>query len=184
MMLAAAQPPERLGAHLLLAAVLALLLLAVVMAAVGVTRRRARRATSAMPELPAAPVPMPVALATPMSGVALGTTVPSGWQDAAFRGVLGSRCAGDLVVTCVGVAVAGLWLPRSALRSVRVDERFATKVMPGTGLVVIGWEWGGCRYESGFRGAASGYGEVLSAIRGLLDDETTADASIVKGARA
>ena len=193
--LAPHRPAERLGSHLLLAVALALVPLAIVLIAVATTRRRARRTAAAAPalELPRPPEPMPVALATPMAGVALGTTAPAGWQDLAVQGVLGSRRGGELIVTCAGVALGPLWLPRAMLRSVRVSERFATKVMPGTGLLVIGWECGGQAYESGFRGAASGYGEVVDAVRGLLPaDEDAIDVKavhsasvpIVKGVRA
>ncbi len=182
---APARPPERLAAHLLLGVIVGVVLLAIVLVAVATTRRRARRAAAALPELPSPPQPIPVALATPMTGVALGTTAPAGWQDAAIHGVLGSRRAGELIVTCAGIQLGDLWLPRSVLRSVRIDERFATKVMPGTGLLVIGWEAGDRLYESGFRGSASGYAEVVSAISGLLSTAgTNSDVTIVKGVRA
>jgi hypothetical protein len=162
------RPPDRLAEHLGLAAALVVVLLAVVGTALLAARRRAARAAAGLPALPTPPRPFPIPLVEPMPGVALGTTAPRGWQDAAVRGARGSRSSGELKVTCVGVDLAGLWLPRPALRSVRVDERFATKVVPGTGLLVIGWEAGGRQYESGFRGAASGYQEVVAAVRGLL----------------
>jgi hypothetical protein len=164
----AGRPPEHLAAHLWLAAALIVALLAVVGLAFLATRRRAARAAAALPALPAPPRPFPIPLLEPMPGVALGTTAPRGWQDAAVRGVWGNRSSGALRVTCVGVDLAGLWLPRPALRSIRVDERFATKFVPGTGLLVIGWEAAGRQYESGFRGTASGYQEVVAAVRGLL----------------
>jgi hypothetical protein len=164
----ASRPAERLGPHLLLALGCILALILVVLIAFLTTRRRTRRAAAAMPALPSPPRPFPVSLIPAMHGVGLGTTAPGGWQDAAVHGVLGSRVDGELVITCAGVDVAGLWLPVPALRSVRVDDRFATKFMPGTGLLVFGWEMAGREYESGFRGAASGYEEVVAAVRGLL----------------
>ena len=65
----------------------------------------------------------------------------------------------------------------------RIDERFATKFMPGTGLLVFGWEIGGREYESGFRGAASGYEEVVAAVRGLLTRDVS-DPNKARGVRA
>ena len=57
--------------------------------------------------------------------------------------------------------------------------------MPGTGLLVLGWEIAGRHYESGFRGAASGYEEVVAAVRGLLEVGTaTGDPSSVREVRA
>ena len=86
-----------------------------------------------------------------------------------MRGVLGNRSSGDLSVTCVGVDLAGLWLPRATLRSVR-DRLTASppNSCPVPGLLVIGWEADGIHYESGFRGAASRYEEVVATVRGLL----------------
>ena len=182
MSLLASRPAERLGPHLLLAAVCVAVVLVVMAIAALAARRRARRAAAVWPALPGPPRPFPLPLIPPMSGVGLGTTPPGGWQDSGVRGVLGSRSAGELTVTCGGVDIAGLWLPRAVLRSVRIDDRFATKFMPGTGLLVFGWEAESRHYESGFRGAASGYGEVVAAVRGLL--ATVTDAMSAEEVRA
>jgi hypothetical protein len=168
MLVLAARPATRLGSHLLLAAVCIVVVLALIALTFALTRRRIRRSAHLLPELPAPPRPFPIPLIAPMRGVALGTTVPDGWQDAGVRGVLGNRAEGDLSITCVGIDVAGLWLPRATLRSVAIADRFATKFMPGPGLLVIGWEVDDIRYESGFRGAASRYEEVVATVRGLL----------------
>jgi hypothetical protein len=170
MMLALAhRPPDRLGDHLLLAAGCVVLVLLVVALAVRAVRRRARQSAALLPELPGPPRPFPIPLVAPMAGVALGTTMAAGWQDVSLGGVLGSRGSGELRITCVGIDIAGTWLPAQVLRSVRIDERFATKFMPGAGLLVIGWEAAGLHYESGFRGAASRYEEVVAAVQGLLE---------------
>ncbi|HEX4018340.1 MAG TPA: hypothetical protein VHX15_16510 [Frankiaceae bacterium] len=163
------RPPSRLGDHLLLAAALAVLVLIVIALAMAAVRRRARQTAAVLPELPAPPRPFPIPLIEPMPGVALGTTMEAGWQDVRLGGVLGGRGSGDLSITCVGVDLAGTWLPAQVLRSVRIDERFATKFMPGTGLLVFGWEASGIQYESGFRGAASRYEEVVATVQGLLE---------------
>ncbi len=182
-LLAVSRPADRLGMHLLFAACCLLLVVTVVASGYVFTRRRVRRVAAAMSFMPAAPRPLPVALVRPMPGVALGTTAPAGWQDAGLRGVLGQRGGGELTVTCVGVDIAGLWIPRTLLRSIRVDQRFATKVMPGAGLLVVGWELSGRPYESGFRGAASGYEEVVKAVRGLIAAEVT-DPTEARGVNA
>jgi hypothetical protein len=164
-----ARPPDRLGDHLLAAGACLLFVIIVVALAVRGVRRRSARSAASLPELPAPPRPFPIPLISPMPGVALGTTLAAGWQDVSLRAVLGARASGELTITCVGIDLAGTWLPAQVLRSVRVDERFATKFMPGTGLIVIGWEIAGTDYESGFRGAASGYEEVVAAVQGLLE---------------
>ena len=170
MMLALAhRPPDRLGDHLLLAAACVVLVVVVVALAVAAARRRGRQQAALLPELPGPPRPFPIPLIGAMPGVALGTTMASGWQDVSLGGVLGSRGSGELRVTCVGVDIAGTWLPVAVLRSVRIDERFAAKFMPGAGLLVFGWEAAGIHYESGFRGAASRYEEVVATVQGLLE---------------
>jgi hypothetical protein len=179
----AGRPAERLGPHLLLALACVVGLVVVGLIAFAATRRRVRRAAAVMPALSDPPRPFPTPLIVPMDGIGLGTTDPGGWQDAAVRGVLGSRSGGELIVTSAGVEVAGLWLPASALRSVRIDERFATKFMPGTGLLIFGWQAAGREYESGFRGVASGYEEVVAAVRGLLT-RNASDPNMARGVRA
>jgi hypothetical protein len=161
-----ARPPDRLGDHLLAAGACLVFVIIVVALAFRAVRRRA---APTLPELPAPPRPFPIPLIEPMPGVALGTTLAAGWQNVGVGGLLGSRASGELTITCAGIDIAGIWLPAQALRSVRVDQRFATKFMPGTGLLVIGWEGWGTQYESGFRGAVSRYEEVVAAVQGLLE---------------
>jgi hypothetical protein len=163
------RPPDRLGDHLLLAALLLVGVLVLVAFAVAAVRRRGRTTAAQLPQLPGPPRPFPIPLIASMPGVALGTTMASGWQDVSLGGVLGSRGTGELQITCVGVDIAGTWLPAAVLCSVRIDERFATKFMPGAGLLVIGWQAAGIHYESGFRGAASRYEEVVATVEGLLE---------------
>ncbi len=163
------RPPDRLGDHLLAAGACVVFVIVVVALAVTAARRRARRAAAALPQQPEPPRPFPITLVPSMPGVALGTTLTSGWQDVGLGGVLGNRGSGELRITCVGIDLAGTWLPAQVLRSVRTSERFATKFMPGAGLLVIGWEADGIHYESGFRGASSRYEEVVAAVQGLLE---------------
>jgi hypothetical protein len=171
-LLAVERPPSRLGDHLLLTAACVVVLILVIVVAVVTTRRRVRR--NAVPDLPQPPRPMPVPVIEPMPGVALGTTSPGGWREGGVSGVLGSRQSGELRVTCVGIDLPGLWLPAAALRDVRIADRFATKFMPGTGLLVFAWEADGRVYESGFRGQASRYEEVVAAVRALTEQVRTA----------
>lgn len=169
MLALAHRPPDRLGDHLLLAGALLVAVIVIVALAIRAVRRRSRQPAAMLPQLPGPPRPFPIPLIAPMPGVALGTTRASGWQDVGLGGVLGSRGSGELRITCVGVDIAGTWLPATVLRSVRIDERFATKFMPGAGLLVIGWKAAGVHYESGFRGAASRYEEVVATVEGLLE---------------
>ncbi len=162
------RPPSRLGEHLLLT-LLVLVGAALCLAAMAWGwRRRARRQEPALAPLPQAPGDPGTPLVAPMDGVYIGTVGAGGWQDRIVARGLGRRAGGDLVITAAGMDVAGLWLPRASLRSARIDDALAGKVMPGAGLLVVGWEHAGSALESGFRGQASRYAEVLTAIDGLL----------------
>lgn len=134
-------------------------------------RRRARRVQD-LPPLPELvsprPEPLPEPLLAPMPGVYIGSVGDGGWQDRLAGRGLGRRAGGDLVVTPVGVDLAGLWLPRTVLTSVRVGPGLANKVVPGPGMVILGWDWDGYTCESAFRGQASRYPEVVAAVESLL----------------
>jgi hypothetical protein len=103
-----------------------------------------------------------------MPGVYIGSVGAGGWQDRIAGRGLGRRAGGDLVVTADGVDLAGLWLPRRSLRSVRVGPGLANKVVPGPGMLILGWDWDGQRCESAFRGQASRYPEITAAVESLL----------------
>lgn len=165
------RPPSRLGDHLLLTVLLLVGAGLCVAAMARGWRRRGRRQEPRVPPLPVAPDDPGKPVTGPMDGVYVGTVGPGGWQDRIVARGLGRRAGGDLVVTAGGIDVAGLWLPRHVLRSARVDDALAGKVMPGAGLLVVGWEHGGQLLESGFRGRASAYPQVVAAIGGLVQDQ-------------
>jgi hypothetical protein len=134
-------------------------------------RRRAAR-VAGLPPLPSAqhprPEPLPEPLVPPMPGVYVGSVGEGGWQDRIAGRGLGRRAGGDLVVTEAGIDLAGLWLPRAALTSIRIGPGLANKVVPGPGMLLLGWDWAGHPCESAFRGQASHYPEVVSAVETLL----------------
>ena len=110
MLVLATRPATRLGSHLLLAAACIVVVLVVIGLTFVLTRRRIRANGPALPELPAPPRPFPIPLIAPMHGVALGTTVPDGWQDAGMRGILGNRTDGDLSIQVGGFPGLGIQL--------------------------------------------------------------------------
>jgi hypothetical protein len=170
-LLAPARPPTRLGEHLLLALVI---LLAIALGYLGMWRgwRRRSQRVQSLPPLPELvsprPEPLPEPLVPPMSGVYVGSVGEGGWQDRIAGRGLGRRTGGQLVVTDRGVDLAGLWLPRTSLASVRIGPGLANKVVPGPGMVIVGWDWDGTRCESAFRGEASRYPDIVAAVETLL----------------
>src|SRR3954468_13348680 len=103
-----------------------------------------------------------------MSVLYIGSVGEGGWQDRIAGRGLGRRAGGDLLVTAAGVDLAGLWLPSVALTSVRNGPGLANKVVPGPGMLILGWHWAGHACESAFRGQASRYPEIVSAVETLL----------------
>jgi hypothetical protein len=176
LLLAPTRPPDRLGEHLLLTLGIVLLIALGYLAMWRGWRRRADRVLD-LPPLPELlsprPDPLPEPLVEPMAGVYVGSVGPGGWQDRIAGRGLGRRAGGELVVTAAGVDVAGLWLPQIALRSVRVGPGLANKVVPGPGMLILGWDWDGSRCESAFRGQASRYPETMSAVESLLTTSRT-----------
>ena len=171
LVLAVERPPSRLGQHLLLTAVVLLVLVLGYLGMWRGWRRRAQRIQH-LPPLPELvsprPEPLPTPLVPPMDGVYIGSVGEGGWQDRIVGRGLGRRAGGELTVTAAGVDLAGLWLPRSALTSVRVGPGLANKVVPGPGMLILGWDWDGRPCESAFRGQASRYPEVVEAVQNLL----------------
>jgi hypothetical protein len=165
------RPPDRLGQHLLLTAIILLLLGLGFLGMRRGWRRRGQRVES-LPPLPELlsprPEPLPVPVVRPMDGVYIGSVGEGGWQDRIVGRGLGRRAGGELTVTEAGVDLAGLWLPRSTLRSVRIGPGLANKVVPGPGMVILGWDWDGLGCESAFRGQASRYPDVVAAVETLL----------------
>ncbi|HSP39383.1 MAG TPA: hypothetical protein VLR26_16715 [Frankiaceae bacterium] len=171
LLLAPARPPDRLGEHLLFTVVVVLVIALGYLAMWRGWRRRARRVQSLppLPELASPrPEPLPDPLVPPMPGVYIGSVGAGGWQDRIAGRGLGRRAGGDLVVTDQGVDLAGLWLPRTALAGVRIGPGLANKVVPGPGMVIVGWDWDGTPCESAFRGQASRYPEIVTAVESLL----------------
>lgn len=168
---APARPPDRLVEHLLLTlVVLVVIALFYLLMWRGWKRRAAR--VQHLPPLPdllsPRPDPLPEPVLPPMPGVYIGSVGAGGWQDRITGRGLGRRAGGDLVVTPAGVDLAGLWLPRDTLTSVRVGPGLANKVVPGPGMLILGWDWDGNPCESAFRGQASRYPEVVRAVESLL----------------
>jgi hypothetical protein len=166
-----ARPPDRLGPHLALTAVILVVLGLGYLGMWRGWRQRAAR-TDSLPPLPELvsprPEPLPEPLVPPMDGVYVGTVGAGGWQDRITGRGLGRRAGGRLTITPAGVDLAGLWLPRVALRSVRVGPGLANTVVPGPGMLIVGWDWDGHPCESAFRGQASRYPEVVRSVEELL----------------
>ncbi|MBT2385970.1 hypothetical protein [Streptomyces sp. ISL-11] len=108
-----------------------------------------------LPELPTAPEePGEARLA--MTGRYHGSTTAGQWLDRIVAQGLGTRSRVELTLTDQGLDVVrpgarDFFVPAGALRGARLDKGIAGKVLAEGGLLVITWEHGGKRIDSGFR---------------------------------
>lgn len=107
------------------------------------------------------PLPLPVAAAAEqlvpaVTGLYVGTTGAGGWLDRLAVHGLSDRAQGRLALTADGVTVerqatAPFRIPAAALRSARLDAALAGKVVGDGRLLVLTWDHGGRRLDTGFR---------------------------------
>lgn len=125
-------------------------------------RRRVRFQEGAVGELH----PVPKTLSRPTvdetSGLYVGSSLAGNWQARVAAQGLGARALAALTGYRQGVLLERkdaepLWIPRTAIVSVRTDRRLAGKVMTRDGLLVIRWRTDGTgedvvEIDTGFRG--------------------------------
>ncbi|MER6050423.1 hypothetical protein ABT168_23760 [Streptomyces sp. NPDC001793] len=148
-----------------------------------------------LPELPASPSPT-TALAgggepplpgtddagearLSLSGRYHGSTTAGQWLDRIVARGLGTRSRAELTLTDQGLAVerpgaTDFFVPVAALRGARLEAGIAGKVLPEGGLLVVTWEHGGRRIDSGFRSDRAGeHPAWVEAINQLSSTEHT-----------
>ncbi|MGB7980445.1 MAG: hypothetical protein WCF36_06590 [Candidatus Nanopelagicales bacterium] len=91
-----------------------------------------------------------------VAGLYVATTTAGDLLDRIVAHGMGYRCRATLRSTDQGVLLertgeADLWIPRSALTEVRLGSGQAQKAFEAGGLILIGWQWGPRRVETGFR---------------------------------
>lgn len=110
-----------------------------------------------LPEPPALPEPSDGAEDLPhAAGRYHGSTTAGQWLDRIVAHGLGTRSRAELTLTEAGVHVVrpgarGFLIPAGALRGARLDTGIAGKVLTEGGLLVIVWQLGDRRLDSGFR---------------------------------
>lgn len=90
------------------------------------------------------------------AGLYVATTTAGDLLDRIVAHGVGHRSRATLISTDAGVLIvrtgeADLWIPRSALTEVRLGSGQAQKAFEAGGLILIGWQWGPRRVETGFR---------------------------------
>lgn len=133
-----------------------LLIVAVVAAMGWGWRRRGQRQEPVLPPLPAAPAEPGQLLLGPLTGVYVGTTFATSWQDRVVAGGLGRRAAATVALHETGVVVdrqgePPVFLPRAALIHARLAAGLAGTVVGAGGLLVLRWSAGDQQLDTGFR---------------------------------
>ncbi|GAA2090938.1 hypothetical protein [Brevibacterium salitolerans] len=138
--------------------------------------RRRARAQHSLPA-PAAAVEGSEVLAEPVEGMYVATTTAGDPYDRIAAHRLGLRTSATVVPTRAGVVVdrAGtgdFLIPWSDLTGVRTGQGMIGKFVEPDGLVVIGWQLGRTRLETGFRTrAAADRTALIETIRRLHQEE-------------
>jgi hypothetical protein len=167
-------------------------LLLVVLALAGMRlgwRNRGRRQAD-LPPLP--PVPEsagPVSagpesagpeLAPALTGLYVGSTVATRWQDRIVAHRLGERAEAVVRLTAAGVLIQrqgspDIFLPADRLVDARLEPALAGKVVGDGGLLVLRWRHGDRLLDSGIRADdKSGYPAWLRAVAVLAGPEVVA----------
>jgi hypothetical protein len=102
---------------------------------------------------------VPAELGRPLlrsSGLYVGSTFASSWQDRVVHGGLGERADAVATLYAEGVLVerqgaAAIFVPRAAWVGARLAPGLAGKVMGEGGLLVLRWRLGQTQVDSGLR---------------------------------
>lgn len=108
-----------------------------------------------LPELPQSPAERGEPLLE-ADGRYHGSTSAGQWLDRIVARGLGTRSRAELTLTDRGLDVVrpgaeDFFVPADRLRGARLDTGIAGKVLTEGGLLVVTWEHGGRRLDSGFR---------------------------------
>ena len=139
-------------------------------------RGRARRQAGEFPALPSPPAaPGEPLLGEPVEVTYVSTTAEGDWLDRVVPHGLGHRGVALASVTTAALELRrrgeqDLVVPASQLLGVRLDRGIAGKVVSEGGLVVVTWQWGARRVDTGVRTRRREDTPVLvGAVRELLE---------------
>jgi len=131
--------------------------------------RRGRR-QDWLPELPSVPATLGSELAAPLSGLYVGSTLATRWQDRIVAGGLGARAESTARLTEAGALIqrqgsTPIFIPAPQLIDARLEPALAGKVVGQGGLLVLRWHHGGQDLDTGIRADdKTGYPAWITAI--------------------
>jgi hypothetical protein len=134
-------------------------------------RHRGRR-QDWLPELPAVPAALGAELAPPLSGLYVGSTVATRWQDRIVARGLGARAESVAQLTEAGALIqrqgsTPIFIPDGQLIDARLEPALAGKVVGQGGLLVLRWRHGEQDLDTGLRAdEKTEYPAWITAIAG------------------
>jgi hypothetical protein len=139
---------------LLIVGLLLLLALALVGMRLGWRHRAERQA--GLPELPIPPQDVGADQAPPLTGLYVGTTFATQWQNRIVARRLGERAEAVTRIGPAGILIdrqgsTAIFLPIVALTGARLEPALAGKVVGQGGLLVLRWRHGDVDLDTGLR---------------------------------
>jgi hypothetical protein len=141
----------------------------------GWSNRAARQAE--LPELPAVPADLGADRAPALTGLYVGTTIATQWQNRVVVHTLGERADATARLTAAGALIerAGsiaIFIPSGRLIDARLEPALAGKVVGEGGLLVLRWRHGDTDLDTGLRADDKTlYPDWVTAIEGRVTPE-------------
>jgi hypothetical protein len=140
-------------------------------------QHRVRRTQAALPHLPEVPAAAQRgSVVVVAEGIYVSTTTEGRWLDRVAAHGLGSRATGSLTVHRAGLlydraGAATLWVPRADVVAARDERAQAGKVRRKGGIVLVTWQRGPARFDTGFVPRyATDRPRLLAAIAALTEE--------------
>lgn len=132
-------------------------------------RNRIRRQAD-LPPLPVVPRDLGAPVLADLTGLYVGTTFATSWQDRVLHAGLGERAAATATVYGAGVVIERvgaepIFIPTPSIQGVRLAPGLAGRVVGAGGLLVISWRLGDALVDTGVRADdKSAYPDWVAAI--------------------
>ncbi len=123
-----------------------------------------------LPALPEVPAELGAELAPKLSGLYVGSTVATRWQDRIVARGLGVRASSTARLTEAGALIerqggTPIFIPDKVLIDARLEPALAGKVVGAGGLLVLRWQHGEQNLDTGIRADdKTGYPAWIAAI--------------------
>ncbi|HTZ43521.1 MAG TPA: transporter [Jatrophihabitans sp.] len=133
------------------------LLFVLVLAAMRLGWRNRERRQATLPPLPDPPTELGGDLAPALTGLYVGSTPATRWQDRIVAHRLGERADATARLAEAGALIErqgspAIFIPREQLLDIRLEPALAGKVVGAGGLLVLRWRHGDELLDTGVRG--------------------------------